>query len=340
MAAAAAPLQARLRSNLVLAGRHKIAMCEWVADQCNHNGDPRTASLDALFRHARGAGYDGVEFSYKLFAKYFRNMSPEQVCAAAKRKAEEYGLEIVGANVWWCYDFPGQDWSAELEGMRAQARYVKAMGGRYVTFQMWITPECQGTAGAYRNDDAYLDKCARRIEDLHDVCWDLGLNCYIETHVQRISEDPEAFVKIMDKCAIPFETNGDLSHYIYRNFRNDTAWMKKILGRMGHTHQRMCRNYGDLSVNVPDPHGDWSARGVTWTAFQWSRPGLEGGLSSRVICGESGPMHQVSDPLTVDASLVPLYRMMAAFADASSEGKSVAVDAPDDWDPWRRAAAV
>ena len=32
--------------------------------------------------------------------------------------------------------------------------------------------------------------------------------------------------------------------------------------------------------------------------------------------------------------------MMAAFADASIEGKSVTVDSPDDWDPWRRAAAA
>ena len=311
-------------------------MCEWVADQCNHNGDERTSSIDSLFRHVKDSGYDGVEFSYKLFEKYFRNMSPTDVCAAAKAKADAYGLEIFGANIWWCYDFPDQDWNAELEDMRKQAQYVKAMGGQYVTFQMWITPEYQGTAGAYRNDEEYLDKCAKRIEDLHDVCWDLGLNCYIETHVQRISEDPEAFVKIMDKCAVAFETNGDLSHYIYRNFRNDSTWMKKILGRMGHTHQRLCRNDGDLSVNVPDPQKDWGARGVTWTAFQFSKPGFEGGLSSRVVCGESGPMHQVSDPLTVDASLVPLYRMMAAYADASSKGMGVSVDSPEDWDPWQR----
>ena len=69
--------------------------------------------------------------------------------------------------------------------MRKQAQYVKAMGGQYVTFQMWITPEYQGTAGAYRNDE---DWPRESNEDLHDVCWDLGLNCYIETHVQRISK--------------------------------------------------------------------------------------------------------------------------------------------------------
>lgn len=99
----------------------------------------------------------------------------------------------------------------------------------------------------------------------------------------------------------------------------------------------MCRCYGDLSVNVPKPQDDWNSRGVTWTAFDWSRPGLEGGLSSRVICGESGPMHDVSDPLTLDAKLVPLYRMMAAFADASATGNDIRVDNPVDWDPWERA---
>lgn len=226
-------IQSQLQSNIVFSGKHQVALCEWAADQCNHNGDPRTASLDALFQHVKASGYDGVEFSLAKFASYLRNMPNEQVALEAKKKAEQYGLQIFGANIWWVYDYPSQDWEAELQNMRKECQYVKMMGGRYVTFQMWITPEYQGTGGAYRNDEDYLDRCAQRIEDLHRVCWDEGLNCYIETHVQRISEDPEAFVKIMDKSKVKFETNGDLSHYIYRNFRNDSPWMKRILERMG-----------------------------------------------------------------------------------------------------------
>eukprot|EP01051_Picozoa_sp_SAG22_P021612 SAG22_NODE_4841_length_1153_cov_0.853890_1_plen_61_part_00 len=49
------------------------------------------------------------------------------------------------------------------------------------------------------------------------------------------------FCKIMDKCRVPFEVNGDLSHYIYRGLRSSgkgSEDVARILGRMGHTHQR------------------------------------------------------------------------------------------------------
>ena len=29
---------------------HMVALCEWPADQCKHNGDARTASPRALFK--------------------------------------------------------------------------------------------------------------------------------------------------------------------------------------------------------------------------------------------------------------------------------------------------
>ena len=111
-------------------------------------------------------------------------------------------------------------------------------------------------------------------------------------------------------------------------------------------HQRMCRQHGDLSANVlnDDPAADWDAKGVTWQAFEYAKPALAGGLSSRcvqpqlrsigasspaagccplkpvlcgsVIMGESGPLHMVKDALGLDAKLVPLWRAMARYADA------------------------
>ena len=67
--------------------------------------------------------------------------------------------------------------------------------------------------------------------------------------------------------------------------------------------------------------------GVTWQAFHTSRACLDGGLSSRCIGGESGPFQQLSGTgraLALDALLVPLYRKMAAYADASASGRPMA----------------
>ena len=61
---------------------------------------------------------------------------------------------------------------------------------------------------------------ASRIALAQSVVHGEGLNMYVETHIQRVSEDPEAFCKIMDRCRVPFETNGDLSHYVYRGLRS------------------------------------------------------------------------------------------------------------------------
>jgi hypothetical protein len=146
-----------------------------------------------------------------------------------------------------------------------------------------------------------------------------------------------AFSKILNKVQTPtVEINGDLSHYLYRNFKNDSPSMKNIFQRMGHTHQRMCRVYGDLSANVEDPEQDWLSMGLTWKAFLYSLPGLKNGLSSRVICGESGPWGKVTDPLTLDAQLVPLYRAMAKFADKSAKGeKQEVINIPSDMNPFK-----
>jgi len=78
----------------------------------------------------------------------------------------------------------------------------------------------------------------------------------------------------------------------------------------------MARQHGDLSTDVPDPAKDWEEKGVTFQAFEYAKPALVGGLSSRVIMGESGPIHLVKDALGLDAKLVPLWREMARYADA------------------------
>ena len=315
-----------------------MALCEWPADQGKHNGEHRTTTAHKLFTHVKESGYDGVEMTVGFFAThFFRNMSKDNVAKAAKAAAAAYGLEIFGCNVWWVYDYPEQIWADELLQLAEEVRLTKLMGGSYVTFQMWLAPKYMDTAGSYRKDSDYLAYCAKRIEDLQHICWNQGMNCYIETHVGRISEDPQAFGDILDRVTTPVETNGDLSHYIYRNMRNDTKDMEKIFSRMNHTHQRMCRPYGDLSANVENPEEDWLAMGLTWKAFQFSKKGLQNGLSSRVVCGESGPMHAVKDPLTLDAKLVPLYRMMAEWADQSAKGTHQEVHMPQDWNPWKES---
>ena len=88
---------------------------------------------------------------------------------------------------------------------------------------------------------------------------------------------------------------------------------------------------------VEDPQADWDAGGPTWDAFVFALPGLRGGLSSRVICGESGPMHLQTDPLTQDAKLVKLWRAMARVADESAaQGRDPVPQyaSPDYLDPW------
>ena len=39
---------------------------------------------------------------------------------------------------------------------------------------------------------------------------------------------------------------------------------------------------------------DWDNGGATWEAFAFSLPGLRGGMSSRVVCGESVRLLAVS----------------------------------------------
>ena len=189
------------------------------------------------------------------------------------------------------------------------------LGAEYATFQIWLPEQYMMGDGSYRNDTKLLEEFVSRIDTLQRVCFEEGLNFYVETHVGRISEDPEAFVKVMDLSETPFEINGDLSHYICRGMMKG-PFVDRIRNGMEHTHIRMARIYGDLSVNVEDPVADWEdPEGVTRTYWEFTKRGFQNGLSSRVIVGESGPMHLVDDPLKQDQRMVPLLRAMARYCD-------------------------
>jgi len=173
------------------------------------------------------------------------------------------------------------------------------------------------------------------------ICFEEGVNFYVETHVMKISEDISAFTEIMDRADLltvsPFEVNGDLSHYIFRGISKGQG-IERVLARVVHMHQRMCRAFGDLSADVPSPGEDWEGQGgdaqalggaeFAATRLAWEMaaralrrgegsPLLRGGLSSRAIMGETGEMNLVSGGrcLDLDRSLIPLYRKMAAHAD-------------------------
>ena len=159
---------------------HRVALCEWPADQAKHNGEPRTSSPRILMKWLKRNGYDGIECTAGFMAsKFFAGMPLDDVAAAAKAAAEQHGMKIFGANVWWCFDCGWEDGSI-IQEMREQVRLTKLMGGEYVTFQMWLKPEAMGDCGAYRRDEPYLEECARRIEKLHQLCFEQGMNCYIE----------------------------------------------------------------------------------------------------------------------------------------------------------------
>lgn len=77
---------------------------------------------------------------------------------------------------------------------------------------------------------------------------------------------------------------------------------------------------------------DWKGGGLTKQAYDYVQPAIEGGLSSRWVLGETGPMYGVTDALTLDQKLIPLWRKIAAAADeqvrAGHGQKSTASKAP------------
>ena len=227
-------------------------------------------------------------------------------------------------------DMQSESFYADL---KQKMRRDQRIGSEYCTFQVCLPPRYLNTGGEYRSDPAFLGLCVARMARIQALGNGLGLNVYFETHVDRISEDISAFAAMLDMAdaqGIPLEVNGDLSHYVYRAITKGKA-LPKILGKVHHMHQRMARVHGDLSSAVEDPRADWEAGGATAAAWDMSAQALRlngKGLSSRVICGEAGPMHLVSDTLTEDEKMVPLLRKLCEYADDVAAGRRVVTARP------------
>lgn len=319
-----------MTKNRVLADSHRVAITQWTVSDTNHldmNPKHLTGDLSSLFAWCKQHGYDGVELTVDDFRRrWFPGKSYEYVIENVNSCTQRCGCPVLGSlyhvadgvgrrmhedGTRYDLDFQDPDFWQEM-GRRMDND--KAIGSEYITFQISLPAQYLNTGGEYREDEAYIKRVAYDIAWLQRMCFDRGMNFYVETHMDRLSEDPCGFVRIMEACPAYFEVNADISHY---NFRALTRgrYLNTILQRVGHTHQRMARQLGDLSSDVEDPKKDWETQGLTWQAMQSMLPALKGGLSSRCIVGESGPLHLVKDPMELDAKLVPLYKAMAKIAD-------------------------
>lgn len=335
------PCNISMKKNHILGDRsvqpmerpHRIILAGWAVHR-SEPFDPRISSLRKLFQYMKMAGYDGIELTLENFwAKYLTGKSKDEVIPILNSYIKEFNISIVGG-LWHSFDWQWDDEKAYLKQLRSELQFNKAIGSQYATFQIWLSPKYMESSGEYREDEQYLNQCADRIEKLQQLCFEEEMNFYVETHVGRISEDPCAFVKIMERSR-PFEINGDFSHYICRGMLNGSA-IDKIRAKIGHTHQRMARIYGDLSCNVLNPNLDWNNAGVTYQAFTFLQPALKGGLSSRCIVGEAGPIHQVKDPLSQDRRMIPLFRAMASIANEEAKGQRISlITSPSDIKPFQ-----
>lgn len=330
-------------ANIALGGKHRTAITGWalVAPRHQSGYDETVKSFNGDFerlcRYLAQQGYQCLELSIvdlKRGGFYPMDMRDEDVARMAREVLSKTGMEIIGTLLHIADGTPlgptaltGLDLTRHdfYELLGTTLAKEKLLGSKYVTFQIDLPSDKKGTGGAYRDDDEYLWLSAQRVHRMQQVSFKLGLNFYVEAHIDRISEDPQAFCKIFDYCPSYFEVNLDVSHYLYRNITRGVH-VERIFERVGHSHQRMARKHGDLSsdvgihfdgdTGVGDCAADWEAKGVTWQALEAMRPILErGGLSSRVIVGETGPALTVRDALALDAKLVPLWRAMAQIAD-------------------------
>ena len=198
----------------------------------------------------------------------------------------EAGAPGCPADVWnpQGLDFQSPDFWQRFE---AKALLEKEIGSEYITFQICLPDAHMNTGGAYRNDDAYLSLVARRIQRLQEICFRNGLNFYVETHIDRVSEDVEAFCKIFDRCPVYFEVNADISHYNYRGITKGEH-LARINARVSHTHQRMARTHGDLSSDL---NVHFSTIGAPLPTS--ARPATTSPPSARPLCPHCSCMYVV-----------------------------------------------
>lgn len=321
--------------NIDLADRHRVVLTQWPALEDPTNG---ITTMESLFVWAKENGYDGLEVSADDMRRKFMPKAPyAEVVQEVRRLAAKYRLCVPGSlyhitdgctkemgkrvhaytasgGPRFDLDVNDPDFDAAF---REKVRRDGDMGNGYINVHLRLPPRYLFTGGEYRDDEQFCRTAATRLERIVRICHEEGLNCYIETHMNMVSEDPTGFVRIMDLCGVDFEVNLDVSHYHFRQIKSGRA-LSRIHDRVGHHHARLARVLGDLSAQVEDPEEDWAQKGLTWQAFQAVKPGLVRGLSSRTIGGESGPMH-VFDPskrdaskgvegsaLAMDAALVPL----------------------------------
>lgn len=137
-----------------------------------HRLRTQTFCLSADSRGTAGLADDGVEMTAGFFAsKFFPNLPLREVAIKAREAAAAQGMQIFGANVWWCFDCGWEDGSIVQE-MRDQVKLTKLMGGEYVSFQVWLSPDHCGDAGSVKHTPAistYLSRqtCFDRVECLH-----------------------------------------------------------------------------------------------------------------------------------------------------------------------------
>lgn len=63
-------------------------------------------------------------------------------------------------------------------------RLDKQIGSEYITFQLSLPARHLHAGGEYRDDRPFIQQTADRIAQLQAMCFEEGLNCYIETHVE------------------------------------------------------------------------------------------------------------------------------------------------------------
>ena len=98
-----------------------------------------------------------------------------------------------------------------FEALRAKILLDKTAGLQYINFHIRLPLKYLHTGGEYRDDAAYHRLTAGRLERIQQLCFELGMNCYFETHMNMISEDPAGFVAIMEATPVYFEVSAALS---------------------------------------------------------------------------------------------------------------------------------
>jgi len=307
--------------------RHRVGLASWTHTGMKP-GVHGLKTLSDLFDHAKDAGYDGLEAGLgDLRAGGYvpKDISDAELTKLVKKEVDRTGVTLLGA-LYLVVDGNEKIRDFDLclrdahfkEKMRKQIRADKNAGCEYITYQIFLPDNYLNTGGAYRDDDKFIALSAKRCNLLQELCFEEGLNCYVETHVDRITEDMAAFIKILDHpdCPDTLELNGDLSHYIYRGWTKG-PYIEKLLSRLGHTHQRMARVHGDLSSEVENLKKDWELDegSVTQESFNLVKKALSNGLTSRAVVGEAGPIHLVKNSLATNDRLVPLFKFMACWAD-------------------------